>query len=192
MSITFRIATAADDTPGPVAIINARQLATFRSYLREEGARVGLALLDPDAETERLLALNFEARICPLAVAAIARVFDYDEAVIAVLDEAQFRRRRIIVWWYETDCSIRMRPSLTSDSGTEMHLAHGAAHALLEGLGLRPDDVGEIPVDTLRQHLANPAVRRRAEEQGLTYDVQRLENLVATAGLEDAARIEWA
>ena len=85
MSITFRIATAADDQPGPVATINARQLAAFRAFLREQGERLGIALLDPDTDAERVLALNFEARICPLAIAAIARVFDYDEAVIAEL-----------------------------------------------------------------------------------------------------------
>lgn len=192
MSITFRIATASDDQPGPVATINARQLAAFRAYLREEGERLGLALLDPDSDEERVLALNFEARICPLALASVARVFDHDPAVIAVLDEAQFRGRRITIWWYETDRAIRMRLSVTSDHGGELDLAESDAHALLEGLGLNPDLVGEIPIDTIRDRLANPAIRRRAEADGTTPMLERLERLLSTAYADDSSRLEWA
>ena len=192
MSITFRIATADDDLHGPVAIVNARQLAAFREYLRKEGVRLGLALLDPDADEERTLAYNFEARICPLAIASIARVFDFDTAVIAVLDEAQFRGRRVLVWWYETDRSIRMRPSMTSDLGVEFDLAAANAHGLLEGLGLRADSVGEIPIDTVRARLANPAVRRRAAELGISHHLDQLAKLVASAEADDTSRLEWA
>lgn len=192
MSITFRIATASDDQPGPVATINARQLAAFRAYLREEGQRLGLALLDPDLDEERVLALNFEARVCPLALASVARIFEHDEAVIAVIDEAQFRGRRITVWWYETDRAIRMRPSLTSDLGAELDLASDDAHALLAGLGLKPDDVGEIPIDAIRDRLANPAIRRRAEAGCMVPTLDRLERLLATADADDSSRLEWA
>ncbi|KEQ53745.1 hypothetical protein [Sphingobium chlorophenolicum] len=192
MSITFRIATAADDQPGPVATINARQLAAFRAYLREQGQRLGLALLDPDSDQERVLALNFEARICPLAIAATARIFDYDEAVIAVLDEAQFRSRRVTIWWYETDRVIRMRVSPTSDAGVELDLATDSAHALLESLAIRPDDVGEIPVDAIRARLSNPAVRRRADAEGTTRYLDQLDRLVSYADTDSATRLEWA
>lgn len=192
MSITFRIATAADDQPGPVATINARQLAAFRAFLREQGERLGIALLDPDTDEERVLALNFEARICPLAIAAIARVFDYDQTVIAVLDDAQFRGRRVTVWWYEMDRAIRMRVSPKSDAGLELDLATDSAHALLESLALRPDDVGEIPVDTIRERLANPAVRRRADAEGTTRYLDQLDRLLGTADTDSATRLEWA
>ena len=128
----------------------------------------------------------------PSPIAAIARVFDHDEAVIAVLDEAQFRARRIIVWWCETDRQIRMRPSMTSDLGLELNLAVGNANALLEGLGLRPDSVGEIPIETIRARLANPAVRRRAAELDTTSYLERLERLLSTADADDTSRLEWA
>lgn len=192
MSITFRIATASDDQPGPVATINARQLAAFRALLREEGDRLGIALLDPDSDEDRVLALNFEARICPLALASVARVFDHDPAVIAVLDEAQFRGRRMMLWWYENDGAIRMRPSVNSDLGAELDLADPDAHALLVGLGLNPDDVGEIPIDTIRVRLANPAIRRRAEADGTVSMLERLERLLETAAADDSPRLEWA
>ena len=192
MSITFRIATAADDQPGPVATINARQLAAFRAYLREQGERFGIALLDPDNDGEQVLALNFEARICPLAIAATARIFDYDEAVIAVLDEAQFRSRRVTIWWYETDRAIRMRVSPTSDAGLELDLQTDSAHALLESLAIRPDDVGEIPVDAIRERLSNPAVRRRADDEGTTRYLDQLDRLLSYADMDSATRLEWA
>lgn len=48
MSITFRIATASDDQPGPVATINARQLAAFRLW--SLGGYKPHLEVDPDGE----------------------------------------------------------------------------------------------------------------------------------------------
>ncbi|MFX8704229.1 hypothetical protein ABTM89_19295, partial [Acinetobacter baumannii] len=70
--------------------------------------------------------------------------------------------------------------------------AESDAHALLEGLGLNPDLVGEIPIDTIRDRLANPAIRRRAEADGTTLVLERLERLLSTAHADDSSRLEWA
>lgn len=192
MSITFRIATAADDREGPIATINARQLAAFRRFLREESVRTETVLLDPDAAEDEFLSYHFEARVCPIALAAVARLFDFQTDVISVVEEAQFRVRRVSVFRIEETGTIRMRVALTSDAGAELDLGSANAHALLEGLGLRPDDVGEIPVDTIRARLANPAVRRRAAERGVTLYLDRLDQLLATAAVDDTSRLEWA
>jgi hypothetical protein len=192
MSITFRIATAADDQLRPVATINARQLAAFRVFLREESDRTGTALLDTDAAEDEFLSYHFEARVCPLALAAVTRVFDFQTDVISVVEEAQFQCRRVSVYRIEETGTINMRVALTSDLGVELDLATANAYALLEGLGLRPDSVGEIPIDTVRARLANPAVRRRAAEHGVTSYLDRLDHLLATAAADDTSRLEWA
>ena len=192
MSITFRIATAADDQLRPVATINARQLAVFRAFLREESERTGTVLLDPDAAEDEFLSYHFEARVCPLALAAVSRVFDFQTDVISVIEEAQFRCRRVSVYRIEQTGMIHMRVALTSDLGVELDLASANAFALLEGLGLRPDSVGEIPIDTVRARLANPAVRRRAAEHGVTAYLDQLDQLLATADADDTSRLEWA
>jgi hypothetical protein len=192
MSIVFRIATAADDRDGPTATINARQLAAFRSLLRAEGSRLRLALIDPDDDEETPLAYSFEARVCPLALASMARVFDFAADVIAVLDEAQFRSRRVSFYRSRPDGPVAMRPSITSDLGVEMDLASGNAYALLESLGLRPDSVGELPVAEVRKRLDNPAVRRRMREQNIDDYAESLERLIATADTDDSSRFEWA
>lgn len=192
MSITFRIATTADDQKGPIATISARQLAAFRTFLREQSVRTGSALLDPDAAEDEFLSYHFEARVCPLALAAITRVFDFQTDVISVVEEAQFRCRRVSVYRTEETGTINLRVALTSDRGLELDLASANAYALLEGLGLRPDSVGEIPVDTIRARLANPAVRRRAEEQGVACYLGRLDQLLTTADADDTSRLEWA
>ena len=192
MSITFRITTAADDRPGPRAVINARQLAAFRTFLREESVRSRTVLLDPDAAEDAYLSYHFEARVCPLALATIVRVFDFDADVIGVVEEAQFRCRRISVWRDEPAGAIAMRVALTSDQGLELDLASGNAEVLLESLGLTPDSIGEIPVDTIRERLANPAVRRRAAAQGITPYLDRLDQLIGLADTDDTSRLEWA
>lgn len=129
MSITFRIATAADHLDGPIATINARQLAALRTYLREEGVRIGTVLLDPDAAEDAFLSYHFEARVCPLALAALAKVFDFAADVISVVEEAQFRSRRISVYRCERAGTIHMRMALTSDLGLELDLASSNAYA---------------------------------------------------------------
>jgi len=192
MSITFRIATTADDQRGPIATINARQLAAFRAFLREESVRTGTVLLDPDAAEDAFLSYHFEARVCPIALAAVTRIFDYQTDVISVVEEAQFRCRRVRVYRVEEGGTINMRVALTSDQGVELDLTPANAYALLEGLGLRPDSVGEIPIDAMRARLANPAVRRRAEEHGVTHYFERLDQLLATADADDTSRLEWA
>ncbi len=84
MSIVFRISTEFDDRPATAATVNARQLAAFRALLRSEGERTGTRLIDPDGE-DALLADTFEARVCPLALAAIARIYDYATDAITVI-----------------------------------------------------------------------------------------------------------
>jgi hypothetical protein len=192
MSITFRIATAADDQPGPVATINARQLAAFRTLLRSESARCGTVLLDPDAAEDTYLSYHFEARVCPLALATIARIFDFDTGVIGVVEEAQFRCRRVSVYRDEPAGAIAMRVALTSDRGLELDLATANAEVLLESLGLRPDSVGELPIEALRDRLANPAIRRRAAMEGITGYLDRLDDLLGLADADDTSRLEWA
>lgn len=192
MSITFRIATAADDARGPIATITARQLAAFRAFLREESIRTGTLLLDPDAVDDAFLSYSFEARVCPAALASVTRLFDFDTAVISVIEEAQFRARRVSIYRNEAAGTINMRVALTSDLGLELDLASGNAIALLASLGLKPDSVGEISIVAIRDRLANPAVKRRVAEEGLTDYVERLDRLLATADSDETSRLEWA
>lgn len=192
MSITFRIATAADDEASPRAIITARQLAAFRRFLRTEGERTGTALLDPDADDDVFLSYRFEARICPLALAAIARLFDYATDVISVVEEAQFRGRRASVFREEGSGTINLAVALTSDLGLELNLASNNAFALLDSLGLDAASVGETTIKTIRDRLACPDVRRHAAEHGIADYIERLDRLVAVVANDESCRLEWA
>lgn len=111
MSTQFRIAVPADELTDPVAVVTARQLAAFRGFLRAEGDRLGLQLLEPDKYPGE----SFEARVCPIALASITARFDHDPAVIAVVEEAQFRARRVSIHRDRAAAEIRMRVALTSD-----------------------------------------------------------------------------
>lgn len=188
MSILFRIAVPADESDTPVAIITARQLAALRRYLRTEGERIGVTLIEPD----EIIGDSFEARVCPLAFAAIARLFDHDPAVISVVEEAQFRGRRISIHHSPTAAEIAMRVALTSDCGLELDLTYGNAYALLEALGMDADSVGEIPLDHLRSRLADPDTLARAATRGVDHYLPRIERLLASVADGDEARLAWA
>lgn len=188
MSILFRITEPADDALSPSAIITARKLAALRRFLRSEGDRIGVALLEPD----EYLGDSFEARVCPLALAAITGIFDHDAAVIAVIEEAQFRGRRIAIHHCAASAKITLRVALTSDQGVELDLAYGNAYALLEALAIEAESVGDIPVELLRVRLSDPATPSRAALRGVDQYLPRLERLVASAQARDDARFAWA
>lgn len=188
MSILFRIAVPSDDVPLPAAVITARQLAALRRYLRSEGNRIGTVLLEPD----EVLGDSFEARVCPLALAAVTRLFNYDPAVIGVVEEAQFRGRRISIHHCSSTAEIRMRVALTSDRGLELDLAYGNAYSLLETLGMGAESVGEIALDLVRERLADPTTTSRAVSRGVDHYLPRLEQLLASAGDVQEARLAWA
>lgn len=187
MSVTFRIATASDDAPVVVASIAARQVAAFKSYLRAQGEALGMQLIEP----EDYITDSFEARICPLGLSAVSKIFGYDPDAIAVLEDAQFRGRRVSVHHAAGAVHFTLRVALTSDVGAELHLASGNAMVLLESLGLRPDSVGELPIDELRRRLDNPAVQRRAAEEGVTPYLRQIEHLLELCS-QEGARFEWA
>jgi hypothetical protein len=190
MSITFRISTDADDAAPRIATMSARQLATFRARLRGDGARLGLALLGADGQ-DVFLATCFEARVCPLPLATLAAIFDYDEDAIAVLEEAQFRARRVHVSWPDGG-PIRMRVARTSDRGAEFDLQQPEALALLVTLGLRGEEAGEIPAYELRSRLENPSIRKRLGDWHLDRIAPQLEQLLSIADVDHSSRLEWA
>ncbi len=188
MSVLFRIAIPADDATSPHAIITARQLAAFRRYLRTEGERIGIALIEPD----EYLGDSFEARVCPLALAAVTGQFDHDPAVISVVEEAQFRGRRLAIHHSADEAEIGMRVALTSDCGLELDLAYGNAYALLEALDIEAESVGEIALDALRSRLSDPSTPARAAVRRVDHYLPRLERLLASANALDDARLVWA
>lgn len=192
MSIRFRIATHNDDGAFRHATISARQLAAFRQLLREQGDRLGTILLDPENGQHNFLSYQFNAHICPIALATICTLFDHDPDVVAVMEEAQYRQRRVTIYPGLYSRDIRVRVSMTSDAGLELELAEADAHALLASLGLSPDDVGEIGIESIRERLARPAVRRRCLETGVAGIAERLIHLLILADMDKTARLEWA
>jgi hypothetical protein len=188
MSIVFRVTLPADQDPSPHAEINARQLAALRRLLRTEGTRLGLALIEPD----EVLGDTFEARVCPLALAAVTALFDHAPEVIAIVEEAQFRGRRLSIHHCPRSAAITMRMAMTSDADTELDLAYGNAYALLEALGLDQDSIGEIALVTLHERLADPDIAWRAQLLGVEHYLPRLARLTSGIAQPEEARFSWA
>ena len=91
MSITFRAIVKPDSCDVLPAKITPDQLAAFQGFALLRGIAV-----DESPEGEGVpRGLNFEAEIGRFALAQLAQIFDFDVAAITVLDEAQFRQRRV-------------------------------------------------------------------------------------------------
>ena len=184
MSITFALNVVADSIAKP-ATITARQLAAFRAFARARGELLDIEDDDP------ILACSFEARVCPWALASICAIFDHDEAVIAVVEEAQFRGLNIRIWQDDATRSIRMVVASTPDGSTEMNLANANAYAVLETIGLGDDCCGEVALDDLSSRLADPTIRDAMTRSGLHGYLSRLDGL-AQCGIEnEEVRMVW-
>ena len=177
MTPYFRIAVLDQNGPAPVAVITARRLSAFRRYLSAESIRLGHALVAPDD----MLADHFEARVCPLALAAMTAIFVQDPAVISVIEEAQFRGCRITVEHCADVAEITMRVAAISDDGLALVLPEAEASALREALGLAPDGAGDIALDQLGRRLADPVTHARAARLGAAHHVALLVHLLARA-----------
>ena len=101
------IFTVEDDVPTTlgVATVTARQLAAFRAVAAAHEARFNVAIII-DPGLQGFAPCEFEACVCPMALATIARAFDFDLAMIALIEEAQFRGRLIRFERNEADGAI--------------------------------------------------------------------------------------
>ena len=193
MTITFRI----DDGHANVAvlptIITSGQMGTLRELLTAEGARRALDLLLPEYGEVSDPSFSFDARICPLALASVAKCFDYFPDVITVLDEAQFRGRRIRIWKTETSADIWLTLSSAPDAAPELNVSDINAYAILDLLGLDRDRVGLIPLSELRSRLSDPVVHRRLNaEPELDRYLPALNQMARLKPIDGELHLAWA
>ena len=117
MSMIF---TVPDDTDmsRQTATITTCQLSAFRTIAALHEERFGITIIDPVGRG--FASRAFDARVCPLALATIATAFDYDLALITLVEEAQFHRRLIRFECDPTDATLRARVSERADIAFEM------------------------------------------------------------------------
>lgn len=193
MTITFRV----DDghnilSPSP-AVITPDQLGALRDLLNDHSARTETAMVVPVYGEPACGSFEMEARVCPLALASVARCFDHDPAVIAVIDEAQFRGRRVRIWQEGRTGDIRLGLGLNPDGAPELEVANGNALALLASLGLDEETCGAIPMSQLRQRLMDPRIRRRLDEDPhVSRYVDALTTMAALKPTEGEYHLAWA
>jgi len=184
MSITFSLSVGAKADVKP-AIITARQLAAFRAFARDRGE-----LLDQPDE-DPLVACSFEARVCPWSLASVCAIFDHDEGVIAVVEEAQFRGLNVRFQRDDATRSISMRVATSPDGVSEVSLPSMSASRVLDALRLSDDHRGSIPVAELRDLLKEPTVRADLDQLDTGACLSHLDRLAGYVGDDDGIRMVW-
>ncbi len=82
--------------PSPAAISLA-QARDFEHLLRGDNGRRFEDVIIAQRGRPAIRGYHLEASVTHLSLAAIAVLFDYDPAVIAIIDEAQFQRRPVTI-----------------------------------------------------------------------------------------------
>lgn len=194
MSIRFRV----DDGFNPLtitpAIINSDQLGELCRLLAAESDRHQMALTFPEHGSPVEHSFSFSARVCPLSLASVSACFDHYPGVITVLEEAQFRGRRIRVWRSEADRDIWLGLSSDPDAAPALEVSSQSGVAILEMLGLDGSEtMGAIPIDELRRRLSDPSIYRRiTNEPGLERYLPHLTEMARVRAFEGAPHLAWA
>jgi hypothetical protein len=193
MTITFRIDDGHNILSPIPAVITHDQLGALRDILADQAIRLGITMMIPIHGVTGDPPFEFEARVCPLALAVVSKCFDHDPAVIAVLDEAQFLGRRVRIWQTEHGGDIKIGLASNPDAAPELEVANGNAYALLEGLGLDPDRGGAVAMTELRLRLTDPRIRRRLDaDPGMAGYVEKLAAMAALKPIDGEYHLAWA
>ena len=184
--ITFTVRSDAELHAAP-AVVTTRQLAAFRAFARQHGQLVGVY----DDDDFGYLAYGFEARACPWSWATIAGLFGDSEAVIAVIEEAQFEGLNVRFWKDDATASIMMGVSATLDGTHAMQLSNGNAHALLAALGAADAATGDLELDELSAAISDPATRRHLEREGMNTYLEQLDKMARQQSYS-GKRLVWA
>jgi|GEM_PF-760840 len=192
MTITFRVK---DETRTPIApqfITHLRAIALTR-LLTQKAERLGEDMLYPVYGTLDHDSYAFEARVCPVSLAQLSRVFYDWPPAIAMLDEAQFRRRRLRISRASRHASVIMEISTSHDFAPEVSMPNFGAYSLLKTLGLSPDSYGAISLADMRERLADPVIRGRLEgdPKGLGRYIFDLERMVETDTVSGQLSMAW-
>ena len=193
MTITFRVEDGHNVLSPAAAVITPDQLGALRDLLDRHVVRSGVAMVIPIHGDPGSGAFEVEVRVCPLALASLARCSDFDPAVIAVLDEAQFLGRRARVWQEKPTADMRIGLGLNPDAAAELEVTNGNAYALLAGLGLDEDSVGAVSMTKLRQRLTDPRIRRRLDDDPqVSRYVPALTAMAALKPADGDYHLAWA
>lgn len=84
-------------TPPLPAAISLAQARDFERLLRGDNGRRPEDVIIAQRGQPAIRGYHLEASVTHLSLAAIAVLFDYDPAVIAIIDEAQFQRRPVTI-----------------------------------------------------------------------------------------------
>ncbi|MCJ2180159.1 hypothetical protein [Novosphingobium album (ex Hu et al. 2023)] len=193
MTITFRVEDSHDiDMPPPVPI-EPWQMGALREVLAENGERIGTDLIVPEYGNIDAPVFAWEARTAMLAVAAIARCFDYEPGALAIIEEAQFRCRRLRISRPASNGDILLSLSTNPDSAPELNVSNSNAFAILDLLGIDRESCGLIPLEQLQDRLRDPAVPGRiAAEPGLARYLPTLTQMAAVTSPSPKLRLVWA
>lgn len=93
--------------PSPAAITPA-QAHDFERLLRGDNGRRSEDAIIAQRGQPAIRGYHLEASVTHLSLASIAVLFDYDPAVITIIDEAQFQRRPVTIA-RDTQASLSMR-----------------------------------------------------------------------------------
>ena len=187
MSITFRVMSTGDVHPLEPAAITLRELTNFCSF-----ARANNLPMDMQGEDECTSPmLDFEVSICSIALGTLARIFNHDEQVIMILDEAQFTQRQVRFYKDDMSGGIMLDTASTIDGSINLSLATGTAFAVLEALDLPSDPFGEVSLTKLRDQLSNPNIRTSFRTRQIERYLPRLDKLAAIEVYQSEPQLAW-
>lgn len=185
MTITFRLHSSAEPMSAP-AVVTLQQLCQFREFAQSHGHLVGVF----DDYEFHCLDEGFDARVCPWSWATLGRLFDDQESVISVIEEAQYFGLMVRFWRNAQTTEIMMGVSRTPDGSFPLHLNDQNARLLLDVIGVATASKGTIHMAQLTQAIDDAPTRRHLERNGLETYLEQLDGMARTC-LSPDPQLVW-
>jgi hypothetical protein len=174
------------------AIITPDQAASLRDLLGEQSLRLDFTLLLPGYGATDDPWFEFDVRVCRLSLAVASKCFDHDPSVIAILDEAQFLRRRVRVFQTELTGDITMRLSLNPDAAPQIALANPPSSGIVRGPWIDRMVAGMVPMTELRRRLTDPRIRLRLDADPDTAEsIETMATMAALKPIDGEYLLAW-
>lgn len=183
----FTIAGSSNATTVSPAVVDARSFSAFTKFLRDNSQYVAVVLWP----AEPFPSYDMEVRVCPWSLATLCALFDDDEAVIAVIEEAQFLRRRVRISRIENSREITLSVADTIDMAVSFKLDGDTANELLAELDISRSE-GQSSFEYLRDRLSDPRIVRRLATGSMSACRHQLDTLASMLETEDdELRLVW-
>lgn len=186
MLTIFRIIDTQTPLRTTPAQVQAAQFSALYNHLLDQGIATDVA----PGEREGI-AVHFEFNANAISLADLGRLFAGNDQLLAIAEEAQFHGRSLRLSKEQGVVFATLSVSEHIAVTPEILMSVSRAFAVLERLGVNPDEVTEMPLEALRSALRVPSTHQAFIDAELEKTFDYLAGICAIEHGNTEPKLAW-